>query len=374
VLNRFSFGAVDEFTHGNFVEKILGRHIPAKGIKIFSLKLARKIRVGFASPPGKTQFAAEFKLMGTNAANHPLVKPAFYRQFRCVIRGESGIEYVQEFIPSQFQKYSDGFFGYVIASNYPRDSRKLWLRIERRERQDQGGPWSKVAEFELEHTARTAVQPWRAEPPNTVKRIAEFEMSLGQLTVVTQAFSPRDIWNHVVTAPFEVRKDGLLLTNWSATYTRVADASGNWDYNLAGHRSLDPRYVWKLEADFEQESDFQPDQLLTVNVPRQSSSATVNLEHIPVTISWDGNFLDADMPTNRTDLALKFVCVTDQQGRKTSGSGSGSWNQYRFRKGDFMVKLPDGTLSVGSFHPATVTFAIVPNVHATFYAQARLAN
>jgi hypothetical protein len=233
MLNRVSFGGTNEFTHGRFAEKILGNAIPAKGIKVLSLQLVRPTRLEFDCPPGKSEMAAEFKVVSTDAANHPLVKPAFYHEFRCVIRGESGIEYVHEFWAGEFRQYPDGYFGLVIADRYPRESRRLWLRVERREKQDQGGPWKSVAEFSIENPVRSATQAWSADAVNTAKKIDGLEISLGQITVVTQAFSARDIWNHVVTAPFQVRSNGLTLTNWNATYVRVEDASGNWDYNLA---------------------------------------------------------------------------------------------------------------------------------------------
>lgn len=371
-LRHISFGGTNEFTHGSLVERILGTVIPAKGIKVLSFQLARPKRERFECPAGKTQLALEFKISGTSVANHPLVQPAFYREFRCVIRGESGIEYVGEFWPGQYRQYSDGYFGYVIASRYPRDSRRLWVRVERRDNPEQGGPWKTVAEFEIENTARSAKQAWSAEPVNTAKKLEGLEISLGQITVVTQAFSERDIWNHVVTAPFQVKRDGLLLTNWSATYVRVEDASGNWDYNLASHRSLDPRYVWKLEADFEPESDYQPENLRTVDLPNSSSPVTVNQMNVPVTITWDGSWVNVEMPTNRTDFALRFVCVTDEQGRRIS-QGSGSWGQYGFRRGSFMM-VSEGMVRMSDLHLTTLTFAIVPNVHATFYAQPRLVN
>jgi hypothetical protein len=372
MLNRVSFGGTNEFTHGRLAEMILGNAIPAKGIKVLSLQLVRPTRLKFECPPGKSEMAVEFKVISTNAANHPLVKPAFFREFRCVIRGESGIEYVHEFWSGEFRQYPDGYFGLVIANRYPRESRRLWLRIERREKRRQGDPWKSVAEFSIENPVQSATQAWIADAVNTAKKIDGLEISLGQITVVTQAFSAREIWNHVVTAPFQVRSNRLTLTNWSATYEQVEDASGNWDY-LAGHRSLDPRYVWKLDADFEPESDFQPENLLTVNLPKPSSAVTVNLMNMPVTISWDGYWLDATMPTNRTDLALKFVCVTDEQGRRTSETSGSSWSQHSFRKGGFMMRN-GGSFSIGGFRLTTVTLAIVPNVHTTFYAQPQLLN
>ncbi len=323
----------------------------------------------FEAPPGKSQFVAELKVIGSDLVNHPLVKPAFYREFRCVIRGESGIEYVQEFWPGKFQSYSDGYFGYVMANSFPRDSRWLWLRVERRKNQDQGGPWNVVAEFKIENTVRSSVKPWVADPVHATKTIDGMDFVLDEITVVTQAYSPRDIWNHVVTTPFQVRSNGAVLTNWGAAYVHVEDASGNWS-PFQSHRSLDPRFVWQLEVDFEPQSDFPPESMATVSFSRRSASMTTNIMDVPVKISWDGSFwIHADMPTNRSDLALKFVCVTDERGNKSVHS-SGSWNQHQFWKGDFAFR--DGSTLTMVSTPTSMTFAVVPNIHATFYAQPRL--
>src|SRR6185369_14458869 len=138
-LNRVSFGSTNEFIHGSGLENVLKKMIPAKGLQLVGLKLTRPTLQKFEAAAGKTQLVAEFKIIGSNLVSHPLVKPAFYRQFRCLIRGERGIEFVHEFWPCNFQTYSDGYFGYVIASRFPRDSRWLWFRIERRESSDKGG-------------------------------------------------------------------------------------------------------------------------------------------------------------------------------------------------------------------------------------------
>jgi hypothetical protein len=369
VLNRVSFGGTNEFIHGNGLEKALKKVIPAKGVQLAGLKLARPTLQKFEAAPGKTQLVAEFKVIGSNLVSHPLVKPAFYREFRCVIRGERGVEFVEEFWPGKFQSYSDGYFGYVIANRFPRDSRWLWLRIERRGSSDQGGPWKSVAEFKLENTLRSTIQPWVAEPVHVAKTVAGMDFILDEITVVTQAYSPRDIWNHIVTTPFQVRSNGVVLTNWGAPYVRVEDASGNCGF--ASFRALDPRFVWKLEADFEPESDFSEDNLVTLTLPAPNASVTTDVLGVPVTLSWDGYWIDANMPTNRPDLALKFVCVTDEQGNK-SVQQSGSWGPHQFRKGSFLFQNGNVLTMVGK--PTEMTFAVVPNVHATFYAQPRLAD
>ncbi|PYJ02879.1 MAG: hypothetical protein DME25_14700 [Verrucomicrobia bacterium] len=51
---------------------------------------------------------------------------------------------------------------------------------------------------------------------------------------------------------------------------------------------------------------------------------------------------------------------------------SGSWGKYFFRKGSFMTRA-DGRLTM-DFKPTTITIAVVPTVHATFYTQPQLVN
>src|SRR6266567_2876448 len=91
--------------------------------------------------------------------------------------------------------------------------------------------------------------------------------------------------------------------------------------------------------------------------------------NVPVTISWDGYFLDASIPTNQPNLALRFVNATEDGGQ-SAWNPSGSWGQYQFRKGSFMTRKGDRLTSV--FKPTKFTVAVVPNVHVTFYTQPRL--
>ena len=55
------------------------------------------------------RLAVQFGIIGKNAANNPLVKPPFFRQFRCVVHGETGIDFVEEFSPAPgIKKLSGG--------------------------------------------------------------------------------------------------------------------------------------------------------------------------------------------------------------------------------------------------------------------------
>lgn len=369
VLNRLLISEKNEFVHGSALEKLLGAVIPVKGAQLLGLKLSKPKRLTLAAPPGYTWLAAEFRLTSSNAANHPLVKAAFYPEFRCVIRGENGIEYAQGFWDRGFQSYADGYYGHIITSRFPRDSQWLWFRIERREAE--GGPWTFVAEFKARNTAQAVIKPWVADPIHVAKRVKGMDFALGEITVKPQAYSPTDLRNHVVNTPFQVSSNGIALTNWGAPYIRVEDASGNWDYNLASHRSLDPRYVWKLAVDFQPESAFPPECVATLSLPPPKTTTTNIVMGQTITLSYDGSAIDVRMPTNRTDLALKYIGVTDAEGVSAS-SGGGAWNQHVFRKGSFFV-LRDGVMHFDVFKPVTVTFAVVPNVHVEFLAQPSLA-
>jgi RNA polymerase sigma factor (sigma-70 family) len=324
------------------------------------------------------RLAVQFGITGKNATNNPLVKPAFFRQFRCIIRGETGIDFVEEFSPAPgIKKLSGGKINTkpqtsisVQTSIFPRDSKWLWFRVEKSETNNPYGPWQTVAEFKVANPARAANNPWAASPTPITNNVDGMEFVLDEVMVETRPFSPRDIWNHVVTLPMKVYEHDVLLTNWGAVYGQMADASGNWSPNLQRHRSLDPGFVWKLEMDFEPQSNFTAENVATVNLPRPRSKITTEVMGQPVTISWDGTWIDADMPTNRPDLALKFVGAADAQGNEML-KPAGSWDQYRFREGDFIVRR-EGILTTVDVRPAKVTLAVVPNIHTTFYIQPRL--
>jgi len=319
--------------------------------------------------PGHEDLVAEFKLTGGNIEKHPLVSSAFYRQFRVILRGESGIEYVQEFVPFNFEKGPDGYYASISASSFPRDSRWLWLRVEKRDDGKRYDLWQQVAEFKVANPASAKHLKWIASPTPATNSASGMDFVLGEITVKVVPNYTNDIWNHVVNVPTAVWEAGVQLTNWSPIYINAADASGNWMSLVGKHRSLDPRYVWKLDMDFEPVSDFAVESMATVSLPKKPFTITTNVMDIPVTVSWDGYWINASMPTNHPNLALKFVNATDDQGEEVFHP-SGSWGQYQFRKGSFMTRKKNFVSM--DVKPTKLTFAIVPNVHTTFYAQPKL--
>jgi len=321
------------------------------------------------SSPGHEELIVELKLSGKLAGNNPLVKTAFYRQFRGVLHGERGIEYVQEIYPDRLTKTGGDYFGQIQTEIVPRDSRELWLRIEEAETNRPYGNWKTIAQFNFPNPAPGSNYNWIASAMPATNTADGMDFVLNEVTLKTNLADPRDIWNHKTSIPTEVWANGVQLTNWAPVYIAAADESGNHVSYFQTHRSLDPRYTWKLDMDFEPQSDFAAENMATVNLPRAGSKTSKEVMGQLVTISWDGTWIDADMPTNRPDLALKFVSATDAQGENMHDAAS-SWSQFRFRKGDFMAER-EGVLTMG-VNPTKVTVAVVPNIYTTFYVQPRL--
>ncbi len=371
VLNRVLVGSRIHLVHGTVLARLLGNLVPSNGVHLLHFNLKRRTIQDFDSF-GKSWLVAEFTLSGPRAASSPLVRPAFFRQFRFVIHGEKGIDFAQELWGGSFNRYPEGYRGYIVTSRFPRDSRWLSFRVERRESSNHGGPWQLVAELKARNPVSATISPWVAEPAPIIRHAKGMDFVLRQIAVKPIPYMTNDIWNQFVNAPLEVRSKGVALTNWTAAYVHDEDASGNWDWALARWRSLDPRYVWKLDANFELDSGFPDGALATVRLPQQGATLTTNIMNVPVTVSWDGHWFDASIPTNNPDLALRFVEAEDDQGER-GFNGAGSWSQYRFRYGDFMVAR-NGTILASGWSPSKATFAVVPNVHVRFYTQPKLLN
>ncbi len=373
ILRQVKSGNPAKFVHGGPWEKVLGNVIPAKGLKLPGFKLERPTRLAFGEA-GKGQMVAEFKILGTNAANHRLATPAFYRQYRCIVHGESGIEYVEEFWPDSFKQYSDGVFGYIVTGRFQRDSQWLWFRVEEQERED--SHWQTVAEFRIRNLSWPAHQPWMAAPFPVTKTVEGLDFTIGEVTLEMCPREAKNFWNQTVLLPIRVSKNGVTLTNWIANCVRAEDASGNSGYRQSTptvtngwliHRSkhgLDPRYVWKLDIDMEPASDFPAESLHTISLPAAPSGGLVtNLAGVPATISWDtGSWLSVRISTNRTDLALRFVEARNLQGTNRT-EWSGSWSQHGFWR-SIGLSAANGDMQV--------TVALVKNVHLQVYVQPRL--
>ena len=392
VLTRVKFGPTNVFLHGKPLEKLLGNSIPPIGLAIAGFKLERPREYSFYSflTSASPILTAEFNLVSTNTATfRSLAGSAFGRRARCVVGGETGITYVEDF---RMGGYRDFSFAYIISSRFPRDSRWLSFTIEQRTGLDDPS-WRTVASFRMRNPSRPAERPWIAEATPAVKVVKGLEFTLGEVTLETKPFNERDIWNHTVTLPVRVRTNNVTLASWSAARIEAEDASGNWGMHedvgaftasndggmgtlsntftngwvlQRGERGLDPRFVWKLEMDFSPTSEFSPEDLHHFQIPAGlATPLRTNLAGVPLSLSWEQFFdaaaLKVEMLTNRWDLRLLFVAARDGEGRNVD-TGSDSWAQ-----GGFVRFLGRGTNEI-----ADVTVAIVPNVHVTYYVLPKL--
>lgn len=316
--------------------------------------------------PEHEELVFQLALTGKNAANNPLVRPAFYRQIRGMLQGEQGIEYAEELF--ELKSGGDGYYGYIQASAFPRDSHWLRLRLEKAATNQPYSGWETLAQFKIANPATFTNSNWTAEAAPISYSTNGMRFVLGDITVKTN-IQNNDIWNHAVSAPITVLQNGLPVTNWAPVYIDVADASGNWLSwgGLPSGMSLDPRFVWKLDMDFEPTSDFPADEVATITLPERNSQIVTNVLNTPLTISFDGNWIEASIPTNHSEVALVFVGAKNSEGEALTNP-AGNWNQFQFRNGDFMFTR-DGVLYGNVGVPSTMTVAIVPNIHTTFYAQ-----
>lgn len=360
-----------------FSGQILRQHLPDGSILELNLKYGPYAKFthdkrNFDFSSSGNDIVAELKLTAATPDNS-LLKPAFYRQYRCIIHGDQGIEFVEELWPGTgsrggFGKFSDGNFAYIVTSIFPRGSHWLWYRIEKSETNNLYGPWQTVAQFKVLNPTRPANEVWAAEQFPAIHSVDGMDLVLSNVTVKLKPMTGRDIWDHTVNFPAAVFQDGKLLTNWGVAGGDVADASGNFDPVLQSHRSLDPEYVWKVDMGFEPFSGSPERSLASLDLPDDASfSVKKNVRGLPVTIAWDGTWLSGSIPTNNPGFAIRFVNASSRKGI-TVEQGLGGGNQYSFSFRNFLTSAGPAI----NFIPHRITVAIVPHVQTTFYVRPQL--
>lgn len=370
-LSRVLYGDTGEFVHGTRFEQLVRRIIPKKGISFAGLKLNAPGIVSIAGG-GRPILVVELRVDANGSSSPMVANPAFTRQYRGTLLGEDGFEYTQEL--RDFRSYGKGLFSYVYISSFPRDSHRLRLRIDGRDTRE--GAWRTVAEFDFENPGRAEPRGWKPDLTPATKTAEGIAFTLGEVTVEQQPFNPMDIYTLTVTFPFQVRRDGTTLTNWIPAYVRAEDDTGNHGLSSLfagfenhwairrGWRGPDPRRVWRVEVDFEQEPDSSAGNVFAVPLTSMLPGPSItNLAGLEVTISGDiRESLRVSIPTNRVNLALRFISIRTRTGREMT-SLSGNWSQFSFYK-----LLSEPSLDSES---KDVVFAIVPTAHLTFFTQPR---
>jgi len=320
-----------------------------------------------------TDLNAEFRLSSATPKSE-LVTEYFFRQFRTVVFGDDGLDYIYELWP--FKKYGTDYYGYLDAHIFPRDSRRLHIDIQRRDAEN--APWKTVAKFT--HVQRPGKEEtWQPEQTPVTRNTDGMQINLGEIAMQIKPFSTNDkLWNRAVEIPWQMMRDGVLLTNWDLEDIIIRDSSGNADHFNAfksvtngwmlsrAWRSPDPRKVWKIQAQLAEDSGFAETNVFTVRLPVPLDQRfETNLGGYPfhIEFSGTGDYISTKLLlTNRTDLRLNFLRAQDQAGKDVNGDAA-SWGQFNFFRR--INRPPDGGEVVE-------TFAIGKNIPVEFVVQPRL--
>jgi RNA polymerase sigma factor (sigma-70 family) len=348
----------------------------------------------FIFPPRlTTTLDAQFRLSGATPRNE-LVNPSFNWSYRAVVSGEDGLEY-SDSLTFGFEMTEEGFigiprksadyYGYLDTGLFPRDSRRLRIQIQERDRDTKDAPWKTVAEFT--HTQSPgADEAWQPEPAPVTRNVEGMQMNLGEVMAFRTNEPP---WNWTVVIPWQLMRDGVLITNWSLLDPIIRDSSGNADHfgPTSGPfksvtdgwifsrvwQSPDPRKVWKIQAQLGQDSDFAETNVFTVHIPFSTALGfETNLGGCPFRIELAGNDENSRdhwihtelLLTNRPDLRLNFLGATDQTGNNLAVGNVHGW-QFKFSQ---WISKPRAGGEV------LATFAIGKNIPVEFVVKPRLVS
>jgi hypothetical protein len=392
-LQQVKVGNTNKFMEGTPLEKFLAPLVPANGMRFRRWTLQQPGERVFPHPcdwvaglhSGRalspvTGLTAQFRLYA------PLRTAGLHRRFRWVINGGDEMRYVEECWGL------DCDYAYLDTTVFPRCARRLTILLEERESEN-AGSWKEAARFGVDNAVVPLPRPWPRPTSPETKRFEEMEFTLEKPEFLSQPANPHGIWACDVRLPFRISCHAITQTNWSAERMVIEDSSGNicyisptksvtnqWVVYRAG-RSVDPRLPWLIAVDFGIDSDWPSTNLFSLEMDPASASAiatvtnsngslmrvrsllVTNFSAVPVTTYTDpvGQVV-VNIPTNRTDLRLKYVRATDAEGRSVGDEG-GSWSQHEFSRSldPSALSRPGGRIQI--------TFAISRNYHMEFCCQ-----
>ncbi len=328
----------------------------------------------------------KLKLSGARAEDNLLISQDSlrYRPCRALISGKDGFQYENVLYP--FSHVGDAYWGQINTCLFPRDSARLHIQIQQRDALD--APWKTIAEF----TRRQRIgkdEPWQPERTPLTREVDGMQLTIGEVTLQTGPPTPQtpdqqweknwqsEGWNQTVTIPWQLTKDGLIVTNWRFDSIILRDSSGNesgvgWmDRNATNGwmitrtwQPADPRKVWKIEVKLGQDSGFEQENIFTIRIPvHRVAPFETNVAGFPFRIEFfrDKVLSTQLLLTNRTDLRLNFLHSEDQNGRDQSNRSLGR-DQFEFQT---LVDLQAGgelaeTFAIGK--SAAVEFKVKPSV------------
>jgi hypothetical protein len=367
-LRKVKFGATNEFVHGTPFQKVFRSVLPTEGFRFGKRRILppRTLRIANS---GHTTLTAEIQLKKSEKSQLP-VRPGVGSaspEYRWVLRDDQNdhIQCTKRFL--EFTAYDDGYFLYATTSSFPRDSKRLFLVIERRSTEKDN--WRQFAKFTLINPATSEIRSWAAQPAPLIKRIDDFEFALHEASWDTSI--PWD--GSGARLGLEIKYRGAAQSDWSMEDVICEDASGNvvstgregrghwrWYWPQIG---LDPRFPWRIGVNFCPNFGWRDSEVCAVRLPASLSYSTqTNFNHVPLQIEYSGGRLSVTMLTNKADLRLTFISAKDQAGMNVQvqdrrGSQYNLWQQF-YLFGDEVV--------------IEATFAVSRIYHVAFYAQPKL--
>jgi len=240
----------------------------------------------------------------------------------------------------------------VQFSAFPRRSRDLTLRILDRDKQYQ---YIEQARFRLGNPDHRQDPGWEAAPLSLEDQDGDLAFRLVDLRTRVSRRNPgqlpRDSNDERAMAAFEIRRDGVILSNWVPRKIWMTDATGNettpsswsnlWETNrqiifFEGSLWTDEP-AWGIRAEFSRDAEYLPDELWTIhhvpvvqgmhatNVVAQTNLFDTVLSLKPA--MRQGNRLKLEIVSDvdrENEYRLTLVEVTDQMGQTVSRSGT-SW-------------------------------------------------
>jgi RNA polymerase sigma factor (sigma-70 family) len=328
----------------------------------------------------------KLKLSGAQAEDNLLVSQESlgYRPCRALISGKDGFQYENALY--SFSRVGDAYWGQINTCLFPRDSAKLHIQIQQRDALED--PWKTIAEFSCrQRTGKD--ESWQPERTPITREVGGMQLTIGDVTL--QAGPPpsqtpdqdwevknwqSEGWNQTVTIPWQLTKDGVIVTNWRYDGMIFRDSSGNESGVGGGDRSgtngwmithtwqpADPRKVWKIDMQVGQASGFEQSNVFTIRIPiHRVAPFETNVAGYPFRIQFFRDILSTELLlTNRTDLRLNFLHSEDQDGRDQSNR-SLTRGQFVFQT---MVDLQAGG-------ELAETFAIGKNAEVEFMVRPRV--
>lgn len=332
-LTGAKIGWTNEFKHGTWPDKLLGRWIGTKGWKIGKWKVIQPSTESYSASTNTTTLTVQLKLTGESnqvAESYILDRPPAL--LRVVHWGEDGFRYIGEWQDGFYGSRRDGYYGYFDTAAFSRRSRNLHFELY--ERDTVFAEWELAAALHLQNPEPAKAQAWPASPYPVTNRFGEFAAVLGTIEV-RQSREPGGGpggWATAVEIPFKFYLEGRPVTNWTVEALAILDATGNYYRSRSERhsregwnifrlpRSADPTVPWRLTGRFVPAALPEDAKKFTVRY----GPLTTNLAGLPIRLEYTGGGISAKVPAG-AEQGVVLLDIVDGDGasmKEWSGKNS----------------------------------------------------